>query len=47
MFLFYGHSHTRYPKEEEAVAVNNHTIVLNPGSAHRAEKTFLFNSAIF
>ena len=38
--FIYGHSHTRYPKEEEAVAVNNHTIVLNPGSAHRAEKTF-------
>jgi len=38
--FIYGHSHTRYPKEEEATAVNNHTIVLNPGSAHRVEKTF-------
>ena len=37
--FIYGHSHTRYPKEEETT-VNNHTIVLNPGSAHRAEKTF-------
>ena len=37
--FIYGHSHTRYPKEEEPMVINN-TIVLNPGTAHGVAKTY-------
>ena len=37
--FIYGHSHIKYPKEEEPAVINN-TIVLNPGTAHSIAKTY-------
>ena len=37
--FIYGHSHIKYPKEEEPAVINN-TIVLNPGTAHSVAKTY-------
>ena len=44
--FIYGHSHTRYPKEEEPMVINN-TIVLNPGTAHSVAKTFASDTQYF
>jgi len=44
--FIYGHTHTREPQEEK-LDYQGKTLVLNPGSAHRAEKSLMSDRPYF
>jgi putative phosphoesterase len=44
--FIYGHTHSRDPQEERP-NYQGKTLVLNPGSAHRAEKSLMSNRSYF